>query len=104
MIAAKQEQSGHNLYRYPGQLVDSDGEMNGADHEDNLSVPEFFDSDEDEKEFTTKLDADQSNPFIKLGKGKEGSDADSWNKKSRRHFDERDSDASFNSTKLIDGY
>lgn len=63
--------------------MDSDGEINGGDHEDNLSLPQFSDSDEDEKEFTTKLDGDQSNPFIKLGKGKGGSDTDSWNKKSK---------------------
>lgn len=30
-------------------------------------MPYLSDSDEDEKEFTTKLDGDQSNPFIKLG-------------------------------------
>lgn len=34
MIAKKTAQSGNRLYRYPGQLAESDEEQNGADLED----------------------------------------------------------------------
>ena len=100
-------QSGHNLYQYPGELVGSEGEVNGADFEDNIPEPCLSMSDEAETEFSTKLNTEPNNPFTKLnGNQAKLSDADSWYKrgKAAKANNGYASDHSFNSTKMIDGY
>lgn len=73
-IKQKQQQSGAKLFAYPGELVESDYEDNGADVENYLSS----DYEKSEHEFID-------------------SDSDSWNKVD-------DDAESFNSDKLIDGF
>jgi hypothetical protein len=73
-IKQKEIQSGANLYKYPGQLAESDYDVNEGDIENNLSS----EYEKSEHEFID-------------------SDSDSWNKTD-------DDAKSFNSEKLIDGF
>ena len=64
------------LYRYPGELIESDDEYNGGDVEDNKSLRKDSDFSDSETEKT-----------------------ESWMKGSNNSHD-----LSFDSSKLIDGY
>ena len=75
-IKKKASAAGEMLYRYPGQLVDSDDEYNAGDIEENLNFGK------------------ESNDSDSIG-----SDTESWQK-----GESDGSDYSFNSSKMFDGY
>lgn len=51
------------MYQYPGQLIDSEDELNGADDEDNISDRLFAMSESSFVESNLKVKQDAMNPF-----------------------------------------